>query len=62
MAQLSLQLAIFRAFSSYLAATAGLVILAAAFVSAQPFFNAEGGLFRAVICVRRHSFGFKECA
>jgi hypothetical protein len=54
-------MAIFRAFSSYLAATAGLMVLAAAFVSAQPFLDTDGGLFRTFICVRGHAFGFEQC-
>jgi hypothetical protein len=57
----SLQLAFFRAFSPYLAAAAGLMVLPAAFVPAQPFFDADRGLFRTVICVCGHSFRFEQC-
>jgi hypothetical protein len=62
MAQPSLQLAIFRAFSPYLAARTGLVVLPAAFVPTQPFFDADGRLFRTVICVCGHSFRFEQRA
>jgi hypothetical protein len=62
MAQLGLQPAVFRAFSSYLAAPAGLMVLAAALVSAQPLFDPDRGLVGAVICIRGHSFGFEQCA
>src|SRR5579872_6705958 len=62
MAQTSPQLAIFRAFSSCLAPAAGLVVLPAAFVSAEPFFDADRSLFRAVVGIRGHTFRFEQRA
>src|SRR5512140_686570 len=62
MAQPSLQLAILHAFLPYLAATAGLMVLPAAFVSAQPFFNTDRGLFRTFIGVCSHPLRFEQSA
>ena len=42
------------------AATTGLMVLAAPFVAPQPLFDADRSLFRAVISIRGHSFGFEQ--
>ena len=52
----------FGTFLAILATTTRLVILAAAFVAAQPFFDTNRRLFRAVIGIRCHPFRFQQCA
>src|SRR5262245_37868851 len=48
-------------FLTILPATARLMIFAPSFVAPQSFFDADRGLFGAVIGIWRHSFGFQEC-
>jgi hypothetical protein len=38
------------------------MVLTASFVAPQPFFDADRSLFRTVISIRGHSFGFEQCA
>jgi hypothetical protein len=49
----------FRAFS---ATAPRLMVLATAFIAAQALFDTNRSLFCAVIGVRGHTFGFKQCA
>jgi hypothetical protein len=49
-------------FVSSSAAPQALMILAAALVAAQPFFDVDRGLIGAFISVGRHSFGFQQRA
>ena len=59
MAAVRAYLAIFRAFST---AALSLMAFAAAFVAAQPFFDADRRLVGAVIGVGRHAFRFEQRA
>src|ERR1035437_7406134 len=55
-------LAFFPVFSHFSAAAPALLVLAAALVAAQPFFDVDRSLLGAVIGVGRHALGFKQGA
>src|SRR5665213_907134 len=62
MGAVGLELPLFIAFSSILAAAASLIVFAAAFVAAQPFFDMTGGLIGAFVGVDRRALRLKQCA
>src|SRR5262249_53932943 len=48
-------------FLVFSATTARLMVFAAALVASQPLFDADRGLFGAVIGIGGHAFGFEQC-
>src|SRR5215831_16412284 len=51
----------FLAFSGFSATTTRLMVLAAAFVAPQPFFDADRRLMGAFIGIGGHAFGLEKC-